>query len=315
MTAHTQARRAALRSSIPHWGWRRLRAICVAAIVLLLGVPVAGAQQASLTVRNTTAQPVDIVWLDDSGAEEAIGAGRGGSDRHPRRGRRLDIPRGAGRRAHRRAHGRRYRRRELGGGRKSLRPDHGGHGTAGDEPGRHQQPGLLPAPIDPDRARRTRGRSGPAGAGDHERAAHARRHGARLQARRRDRRDLHHDRGAGRAVPTTGATGSAGARRADDLRRQQPHRGASRAVLAPRRRGRGRHGRAGAALRHSPADRGRASLRLPSRRRAGRVACRDRRRQRPLRGAGTAAAAAGPADHADRRQPHGRHGRAVLAPR
>ena len=37
-------------------------------------MPVAGAQQASLTVRNTTAQPVDIVWLDDSGAEEAIGA-------------------------------------------------------------------------------------------------------------------------------------------------------------------------------------------------------------------------------------------------
>ena len=72
--AHTQARRAALRSSTPHWGWQRLRAICVAAIVLLLGVPVAGAQQASLTVRNTTVQPVDIVWLDDSGAEEAIGA-------------------------------------------------------------------------------------------------------------------------------------------------------------------------------------------------------------------------------------------------
>ena len=51
-----------------------LLTLLLAASVMLLHSPLAVAQQVSLTVRNVTAQPVDLVWLDDAGAEEVLGA-------------------------------------------------------------------------------------------------------------------------------------------------------------------------------------------------------------------------------------------------
>ncbi|MFZ1431610.1 MAG: hypothetical protein WAS21_33225 [Geminicoccaceae bacterium] len=48
--------------------------LLLAASVILLHTPLAVAQQVSLTVRNVTYQPVDLVWLDDAGAEEALGS-------------------------------------------------------------------------------------------------------------------------------------------------------------------------------------------------------------------------------------------------
>lgn len=51
-----------------------LPALLLAASILLLHVPLAVAQQVDLSVRNASGQPVDIVWLDDAGAEEALGA-------------------------------------------------------------------------------------------------------------------------------------------------------------------------------------------------------------------------------------------------
>ncbi len=47
--------------------------LLLAASIMLLHSPLAVAQQVSLTVRNVTAQPVELVWLDDAGAEEVLG--------------------------------------------------------------------------------------------------------------------------------------------------------------------------------------------------------------------------------------------------